>query len=51
MCEVFIRKEIWEDKEKSSVPAPIPKFSGLTGLDPLVRGTDPDPDPSSIKQK
>jgi hypothetical protein len=39
-----------------AVPKPvfrilICKFSGLLDPDPLVRGTDPDLDPSIIKQK
>ncbi len=29
----------------------IHMFLGLPDLDPLVRGMDPDPDPSIIKQK
>jgi hypothetical protein len=29
----------------------IRKFLGLPDLDPLVRGTDPDPNPSIIKKK
>ncbi len=29
----------------------IRMFSGLPAPDPLVRGADPDPDPSIIKQK
>ncbi len=29
----------------------IHKFLGLLNPDPLIRGMDPDPDPSIIKQK
>jgi hypothetical protein len=33
------------------LPIWIRMFLGLQDPDPLVRGTDPDPDPSIIKQK
>ncbi len=34
-----------------SIADPGPYVLGLPDLDPLVKGTDPDPDPSIIKQK
>ncbi len=37
--------------ELSSVPDPDPHVFRPSGSGPLVRGMDPDPDPSSIKQK
>ncbi len=35
----------------TSVTDPDPYVLGRLDLHPLVRGTDPDPDPSIIKQK
>ncbi len=51
ICYILNTDPKWGPDRKSVLRIRIRKFLGLPDTDALVRGPDPDPDPSIIKQK